>query len=44
MTDEVEIVIAEAKLGLDVENFINSDVGRFLLGCADQDEKDAVGS
>lgn len=36
-----ETLFAEAALGRDVEEFISSDVGRYLLGRCEQDIKDA---
>lgn len=45
MTDEngeIEVVTAEAVLGIEVENLFESDVGKFILGAAEQDENDAM--
>ena len=35
-------IIAEAMLGKDAEEFIQSDIGRYLVGCADQEIEEAV--
>jgi len=42
MEDETEITIAEAELGIKTESFLETDIGRYLLGCRDQDERDAM--
>ena len=35
-------LFAEAALGRDVKEFISSDVGRYLLGCAQLEYKEAI--
>ncbi len=35
-------LFAEAMLGRDAEEFIQSDIGQYLIGCADQEAQDAV--
>lgn len=42
MTDEIQECLAEAELGIQIQNFISTDVGRYLIGCRDQDENDAT--
>lgn len=32
---------AEAALGKDAQDFLSSDIGRFMIGCAKQDMEDA---
>jgi hypothetical protein len=39
MSDEL---YAEAMLGQDAEEFLNSDIGKFLIGCADQEIQEAM--
>ena len=34
--------MAQAILGRDAEDFIKSELGRYLIGCADQEKKDAL--
>jgi hypothetical protein len=41
MTSEEEVLLAEAMLGRDAEDFINSDIGRYLLGRAEQEAAEA---
>lgn len=36
-----DILFAEAILGKDAEEFLNSDVGKYLLGCAQQEIEEA---
>ncbi len=33
---------AEAVLGKDAEEFFNSELGKYLTGCAEQEEKEAL--
>jgi hypothetical protein len=47
MTNEVEqetiiTALAEAQLSIEVEKFLDTDIGRYILGCREQDEKDAL--
>lgn len=35
-------LFSEAILGKDAEDFINSEIGRYLIGCADQEAFEAV--
>lgn len=42
MTPEEEVLLAEAMLGRDAEDFINSDIGRYLLGRAEQEAAEAA--
>ena len=35
-------LMATAMLGRDAEDFIGSDVGRYLLGCAEQEKEEAL--
>lgn len=37
-----EELIAEAILGRDVEDFLNSEVGKYLVGCAEQEANEAM--
>lgn len=39
MTDEL---YAEAILGKDAEDFIKSEIGRYIIGCAEQEANDAI--
>lgn len=41
MTDE-QTLIAEAILGRDAQEFLASDIGRYLLGRAAQEEREAL--
>lgn len=41
MSDNAELY-AEAMLGQDVESFLASDIGRYLIGRADQESADAA--
>lgn len=33
---------AEAMLGRDVEDFVNSDIGKYVIGCAEQEAQEAM--
>ena len=44
MSEELETAAAEVVLGIDVENFLETSVGRYILGCSEQDEADAIGN
>lgn len=35
-------LLAEAILGKDVEDFLNSDIGKYLIGCAEQEAVEAM--
>lgn len=37
-----DVLIAEAVLGRDAEEFLNSDLGRYLVGRANQEEQEAL--
>lgn len=37
-----EVLWAEAVLGKDAEDFLKSELGRYLLGRAEQEERDAI--
>lgn len=37
-----EELFAEAILGRDAEDFVNSDVGRYVIGCAEQEAFEAT--
>lgn len=37
-----EELYAEAILGRDAEDFIQSDLGKYLIGCAEQEAQDAL--
>jgi hypothetical protein len=39
MSDEL---YSEAMIGQDAEEFLTSDVGKFLIGCADQEIQEAM--
>lgn len=39
--DEHKMLLAEAMLGQDAEDFLRSDVGRYLIGRADQEIQEA---
>lgn len=39
MSDEL---FAEAMIGRDAEEFIRSDIGRYIIGCAEQEAQDAL--
>ena len=39
MSDEL---FAEAMIGKDAEEFIRSDIGRYIIGCAEQEAQDAL--
>jgi len=42
MTPEEEVLLAEAMLGRDAEDFLNSDIGRYIIGRADQEIAEAT--
>lgn len=42
MTPEEEMLFAEAVLGRDAEDFLNSELGRYLVGRAEQEEATAI--
>lgn len=42
MTPEEEVLFAEAVLGRDAEEFLNSDLGRYMVGRAEQHEREAM--
>lgn len=35
-------LVAEAVLGRDAEDFIQSDIGRYIIGCAEQESYEAM--
>lgn len=35
-------LVAEAILGRDAEDFIQSDIGKYLIGCAEQEAQEAM--
>jgi hypothetical protein len=35
-------LIAEAIMGKDAEEFLHSDLGKYLIGCAEQEAQDAM--
>ena len=35
-------LLAEAMFGKDAEEFINSDLGQYLIGCAEQESYEAI--
>lgn len=35
-------LFAEAMMGRDAEDFINSDIGKYIIGCAEQEEQEAM--
>ena len=35
-------LLAEAMIGKDAEDFIESDIGRYIIGCAEQEAKEAM--
>lgn len=37
-----ETLLAEAMLGQDAQDFLNSDIGRYLVGMAEQEEQEAI--
>lgn len=39
MSDEL---FAEAMIGKDAEEFIRSDIGRYIIGCAEQEAQEAL--
>lgn len=41
---EKELLIAEAILGKDAEEFINSDIGQYMIGAAEQEAQEAYES
>lgn len=41
MTDQIEMALAETELLIEVEQFLETNVGKYILGCREQDEKDA---
>ncbi|MDH3981285.1 MAG: hypothetical protein OES84_00115 [Kiritimatiellaceae bacterium] len=41
MTD-IDTAVAEAELGIEIENFLDTNLGKYLMGCKEQDEKDAI--
>lgn len=40
--DDSDFLFAEAKLGADVERFLNSDIGRYLVGRAKAEVQEAT--
>ena len=38
----IELLFAEAVLGKDAEEFLGSEIGRYILGRAEQEEKEAI--
>jgi hypothetical protein len=44
LTDEAELLIAEARLGLQTKEFLSSKVGRYILGRADKAKQEAFDS
>jgi hypothetical protein len=44
LTDEAELLIAEARLGLQTKEFLSSQVGRYILGRADKAKQEAFDS
>ena len=37
-----KVLFAEAVLGRDVHDFLTSELGRYIIGCAEQEYRDAV--
>jgi hypothetical protein len=37
-----DLLVAEARLGVEAEGFLSSDLGRYLLGRAELEERDAL--
>jgi len=37
-----EELYAEAIIGRDAEDFVNSDIGRYVIGCAEQEANEAI--
>lgn len=37
-----ETLLAEAIVGKDAEDFVNSEIGRYIIGCAEQESADAM--
>jgi len=35
-------LFAEAIIGRDAEDFVNSDIGRYVIGCAEQEANEAI--
>ena len=37
-----EVLIAEAQIGQEAEDWLNSQIGQYIVGCANQDIRDAM--
>ena len=42
MTTQTDLYMAEAILGRDAQEFVNTDLGQYLVGRANQEKKDAL--
>lgn len=42
MTTQADLYIAEAILGRDAQEFVNTELGQYLVGRANQEKKDAL--
>ena len=42
MSDDNKELFAEAMMGRDAEDFIQSDIGRYIIGCAEQEAQEAM--
>ncbi len=42
MSDELDAVAAEVVLGIDVEKFLETDVGRYIMGASEAEGQDAA--
>ena len=40
--NEIELLSAQATLAVEVEVFLETNLGRYILGCREQDEADAI--
>lgn len=44
MSEALDEANAEVIMGIEVEKFLETTIGRYILGCGDMDEKDAIGT
>jgi hypothetical protein len=44
MNGESDLALAEARFGIEVEQFLNSQIGQYLIGRAEIDEREALES
>jgi hypothetical protein len=42
MSEQADVTMAEARFGIEVEQFLSSDIGRYMVGRAENEEHEAL--